>query len=559
MPGYHSSKQKRQAKHVIASERARGYSASKAKRIGWATVNKTKKGMNDSSSGPDDVGTKRLPVTGTTPKGKPFRATSNEEARAHNTPKPEDPSHNAMRAHTERMLAPYTHTTKNKVPRSKTPTMRIPVVKGGGFQLTRKSIALEVVTVDDLLAKSHRRIARKGMQAMPKPAGSPKPPGLYLPGVHNPKSPVRAGKTSIKRNDGYDGSDADSMEKADKKPRPLAAWQIAQGWTDAKGTKAPAVAKPAETAMARPTSQKPPAKVERAPHSSDYSADAHAATKVADKTGTAEAHIAAANAHHLASDYHESKGSSDLAADHSRAGEKHLMAASKIKSKTGSNAISRFHKSNHNGATMSKTDNLEDLFKSEIGDSDDAPIIDCPHCDHAITKSDVLAKAGKKRNKNTPERKVVSDNKGGANHRGPESGRNGSTPTRTVGKVPKVDNAKRITKKSDADALSDDEDVNKGDDASSEIDDVTKSEGKCPKCSSLVKAGTICKCGVMMKSDGSFALAPPSTQHPRVSGSEYVQYVNTGEDERIAKLISEGAFGYAQVTQPLDKNNSGRR
>jgi hypothetical protein len=43
MPGYHTPKQKRQAAHIAASERKRGVAPKRAKSIGWATVNKTKK------------------------------------------------------------------------------------------------------------------------------------------------------------------------------------------------------------------------------------------------------------------------------------------------------------------------------------------------------------------------------------------------------------------------------------------------------------------------------------------------------------------------------------
>lgn len=42
MPGRHTSKQKRQARHVADSERARGESPDEAERIGWATVNARK-------------------------------------------------------------------------------------------------------------------------------------------------------------------------------------------------------------------------------------------------------------------------------------------------------------------------------------------------------------------------------------------------------------------------------------------------------------------------------------------------------------------------------------
>lgn len=42
MPGFHTKKQKRQAKHIIAGYEKRGVSADRAKHIAWATVNKQK-------------------------------------------------------------------------------------------------------------------------------------------------------------------------------------------------------------------------------------------------------------------------------------------------------------------------------------------------------------------------------------------------------------------------------------------------------------------------------------------------------------------------------------
>jgi hypothetical protein len=44
MPGRHSAKEKRQAKHIRSSELKRGLSPKRATSIGWATVNKQKKG-----------------------------------------------------------------------------------------------------------------------------------------------------------------------------------------------------------------------------------------------------------------------------------------------------------------------------------------------------------------------------------------------------------------------------------------------------------------------------------------------------------------------------------
>lgn len=42
MPGYHSKKQIRQAKHVEESEKELGKSDDEAEKIAWATVNKNK-------------------------------------------------------------------------------------------------------------------------------------------------------------------------------------------------------------------------------------------------------------------------------------------------------------------------------------------------------------------------------------------------------------------------------------------------------------------------------------------------------------------------------------
>ena len=44
MPGKHTAKEKRQAKPIIASERRRGLSLKRSKSIGWATVNKRRRG-----------------------------------------------------------------------------------------------------------------------------------------------------------------------------------------------------------------------------------------------------------------------------------------------------------------------------------------------------------------------------------------------------------------------------------------------------------------------------------------------------------------------------------
>jgi hypothetical protein len=43
VPGKHTQKEKRQARHIAASERRRGISARRATSIGYATVNKRRR------------------------------------------------------------------------------------------------------------------------------------------------------------------------------------------------------------------------------------------------------------------------------------------------------------------------------------------------------------------------------------------------------------------------------------------------------------------------------------------------------------------------------------
>lgn len=47
----YTDKQKRQAKHIVASEKAEGRSEAAAERIAWATVNKQDGGGKQSGSG----------------------------------------------------------------------------------------------------------------------------------------------------------------------------------------------------------------------------------------------------------------------------------------------------------------------------------------------------------------------------------------------------------------------------------------------------------------------------------------------------------------------------
>ncbi len=512
---------------------------------------------NNSSSGPDDIGTKRmLPSVNRTPKGKPFTAISTKEATR-------NLNNGAFRQEGSIREKSFKITKKKPFALSKS--------SGDNAEFT-------VVTFDDLI-KGFALTPKQGhLSSTPNPFHPKKDSVAHQAHAYLSKKQPQSKEEAIGHLHKFVAKQGSADVEKDK--HALYGYMHEHKVFNGSG-KAPEAKKPAEpkaqpAAVSKPATPKPEAKP-AAP------APKPEAAKPAGKTGTHTdisdedfGKIATQHAKKLASPHNDKvwikdvhhaakKDLHDISLPDFKnrlvAGNRkgHLslarqdLATPEAEKKMGDSEIedrgATFHhvlashetkKSFSNGDTMNK---LEDLFKSEISDLDDGDqaIIDCPHCDTPITKSEVLAK-GKR-----PKRKVVSDNQEGGLHRGPSSGRNGSTPTRSVGKVPKVDNAARITKKSD-DASSD----------NSSAEDVSKSEAKCSKCGTMCKAGTMCKCGMMMKSDGSFEPAPPSHQHPRIRGSEYVQYVDTGEDARIAEMIAKGTFGGAVVTQPIDKNN-GRR
>jgi hypothetical protein len=157
---------------------------------------------------------------------------------------------------------------------------------------------------------------------------------------------------------------------------------------------------------------------------------------------------------------------------------------------------------------MSKT-NFNDLFKSELGIANDEPLIDCPHCEAPITKSD-LSKAS------------LAKQAGPGATRGGD-GKGQVTPSRGVPGAQKTDAVVGIqngkgskTKKSD----DVENDVEKG------------QEQKQTMQKSVVG----------------------------VRGTPFVQYVDYGDapgsDAYIAKSIAEaqGHLGQ-QATQPMDLNN----
>lgn len=283
--------------------------------------------------------------------------------------------------------------------------------------------------------RKYRKLLRRAMEAMTAPVGPAKPPGVYLPGVHNPKSPVRP-------TPGIKPSSKVSKKTSVKKTYPTLA------------------------ASVRP------------------STSSNDSPGVLDGGGAVEL----------------------------------------------SNSMK--------GISMST--NFNDLFKSELGPSDDV-VGECPHCQEQITKGD-LEKAHKGKGKTThvsgpkhgkSSAHVRDHNPDGGTMRGGD-GHGVHTSSRGVPGAKKHDEVritgnsnKKVTK---ADRCSDDS----SSDDSSGGDSMSKSDDQVPIRSSA---------------------SPAKRQTVTVRGTEFVHYVDDGSDARIAKAIAEGAVGGTSPTQPLDLNN----
>jgi hypothetical protein len=280
---------------------------------------------------------------------------------------------------------------------------------------------------------------RRAMEAMSSPVGSAKPPKVYLPGVHNPKSPVR-------------------------KPVGISKPRMAKPPSLGKGN-APLV-----------ISGKAPRAV----------ADGGAASELSNSLSNVV-----------------------------------------IKSRGDQNQ-------------MANQTDFNDLFKSELAADH---LVDCPHCEAPITKSD-LAKAqghkgkGKTTHQSGPKNgksgaHVVAQNPEGGSMRGGD-GRGVHTSSRPGAGVPKDDPAVGVqngkgsrTRKG---GNNDDDSANDDDD---DGDDVGKSAG----------------------AETSAPEPVPVKKSIIVRGTPFVQYVDDGSDAAIAKSIAEGTLGGTSPTRPLDLNN----
>jgi hypothetical protein len=209
------------------------------------------------------------------------------------------------------------------------------------------------------------------------------------------------------------------------------------------------------------------------------------------------------------------------------------------------------HKS-QGDASMSKT-NFNDLFKSELGIPNDEHLVDCPHCEAPITKSDIATANAKGRTM------------AGGDGRGQVSQPRGVPGAKKTDEVCGVQNSKGSkgskAHKSDAGSFDDDDDggVEKGD------------YGETPAHQPLppkreANPGRVSMRGVA-QAQAESKKAPDAPKPVQVAqkgmsvrGSDFVQYVDydgaPGSDAAIAKSIAEaqGALGQ-QATQPMDLNN----
>lgn len=202
--------------------------------------------------------------------------------------------------------------------------------------------------------------------------------------------------------------------------------------------------------------------------------------------------------------------------------------------------VAKSEKIAHNSTITARTFqgdpmNINDLFKAELEagvDGSDKVLIECPHCDAPITKSQVIAKArgaGKEAHIEGEGSKATADA-----HVAHQNGKDGGA-TRTKGK------SVLDPSRTGEGAMAAGHPVGEKR-AADKVVGVQNSKG-----SEAHKA-------MAESSSDEESTAKSQKSGPIVRGSAWVQYIDNGEDAFIAKSIAEGTLG-EQPTQPLDKNN----
>lgn len=508
MPGPHTSKEKRMAGHIYESAKKRGYGEEHAQHMAWGTVNKNKKKVK---KGPEPALATKLQGV----RGEWSRQTGQS------APAPEKP---VPAADYSKMPAPAPKTSgpamppsaaRNPMPAASPQARPVVTMKGKDVKVKKDLPAGEayaamgkgvvVMSIDEAYDARCARVGAPARKALSAGYGRTSGGGaLKAPNRGYPRS----ARSEAQRPVGLDVGDLERAVTAMPPPSPTGHQK--------KPVYLPGVHPPNSPLRA-------PKKLGPKKSSKHRRGDAGSITKT-----VTNARAAKVNAE---------GGATELSAS--------------LEAPTLKKPSSVVHKS-EGDPTMSKMD-FNDLFKSELGAANDDVLIECPHCDHPITKSEVMEKArghkgkgkvthqtGAKHGKSGAH--VVDQNPEGGTMRGGE-GRGTLSPDRGVPGAKKTDAVVGVQNGKGSKASKAVNDDSSSDDASS-----SKKSGKPSMTMSYSK-------DAQDERDG----AEPVKKGIIIRGTEQVQYIednysSTG-DAAIAKAILEGRLGGTPPTQPLDLNN----
>jgi hypothetical protein len=567
MPGKHSATEKRQAAHVAESERKRGMSAEDAESIGWATVNSRRKGKHAKKADslahvqgqfataqsvvkpggaskkvkPEVAHVNRQLATATSIKGViPDRDTGRGVmAMSKKKPKlkkelPAGEAYPAMGKADEARSNVASSPAPARAPRVRgdKPTIKMKPItneeaaanlRAGKHLTPGYEKAFRVVSLDEAAAAARDR----SPSLLLKAAGLAPPPAHWKPRWHPPEMTAHYA---------VHGPLGDPKKKYKTKKRAQRAMDKLDLKYGATGHQVYAV--PHETKKATPPPV--PGSATRAAPGKPYLPGVHAPSDPArPKLGIAKPKVAKKAYPTMVASMSESDSDADKLQKPGTTAS--LMSSAKNRKVAKSQKLGHTFNSHTNatGAPMN-ANNLNDLFKSELeagpaGDGAGKVLINCPHCEHPITKAEVIAKArgaGKEAHIEGEGSKATADA-----HVSKQNGEQGG-PTRTKGKgmvePARTGEGAMAAGKPEGEKRAADKVVgnqNSKGSTKKAMDDESSSE------------------------DGSVSKAQPApAQGPVVRGSPWVQYWDSGEDARIAKAISEGQLG-EQPIQPLDKHN----
>lgn len=537
MPGKHSAKQKRQAKHVADSERKRGKSPEEAERIGWAAVNArkaaTEYGSNMTSTAvvaspppppppppPATKSEKKVKMRKDLDAGEAYAAVGKAGPSPYEGRAGEAMNYVAkLRAARRRMHGaqkPTTHQRKHMPAKMTSPK--------------QFGKAIKVLTLDEFLAtrKALPGNSPGGVSAPAAPAAPKKFPRRQKPTVkmkpiidEEAMANLRAGKyiekhvavkalTAFLMKKGYNEATSHAAAKA-----LMAGYGKVSGGGALRAPNRGYDLERAMEAMPKPAGPVGPPRV--------YLPGVHNPTSpMRPKKRTAAKKKALTN--ESAAKVNEEGGAMEMSF------EDHPLKK----------ALDVVHKSEGEPTTMAKT-NFNDLFKAELGAGTEEALCNCPHCEQPITKSDLEKAHGGKGSKTHMSGAAKGKSSAHVRDQNPEGGvtRGGDghgviSPSRGVPGASKTDVVAGVqnSKGSKAHKAMD------NDDSSSDDGSVDKGQPQSPSMNSMSKAEQ-----------------QPVKKSITIRGTEFVQWVDDGSDAALAKSIAEGALGGTPPTQPLDLNN----